>query len=84
MGASAEVLRRYFDNDTISYTFTAAGLTRSFSSLSQAEAEVVDARMFGGIHFHTGCEQGLRLGEQVGRFLTQHALEPVKKAAKKD
>ena len=33
-----------------------------------------------GIHFRTGCEQGIRMGEQVGRFVIQHALKPVKKA----
>jgi hypothetical protein len=84
MGASAEVLRRYFGTDAISYTFTAAGITRSYSSLSQAAAEAVDARVFGGIHFRTGCEQGVRLGAQVGRFVIQHALEPVMIADSKD
>jgi len=83
-GAAVEVLRRYFGTDDLPYTFTAAGVTRSFSNLSQAEAEAVDARVFGGIHFRTGCEQGIRMGEQVGRFVVQHALEPVKKAKKKD
>jgi hypothetical protein len=82
-GAALEVLRRYFGTDAISYTFTAAGSTRSYSSLSQAAAEAVDARVFGGIHFRTSCEQGVRMGAQVGRFVIQHALEPVK-ADKKD
>jgi hypothetical protein len=77
-GAAVEVLRRFFGTDAISYTFTAAGITRSYSSLSQAAAEAVDARVFGGIHFRTGCEQGVRMGAQVGRFVFQHALEPVK------
>jgi hypothetical protein len=77
-GAAVEVLRRFFGTDAISYTFTAAGITRSYRSLSQAAAEAVDARVFGGIHFRTGCEQGVRMGAQVGRFVIQHALEPVK------
>ena len=50
-----EVLRRFFGTDDIAYTFTAAGLTRSYASLSQAAAEAVDARVFGGMHFRTGC-----------------------------
>ena len=77
-GAALEVLRRFFGTDDIAYTMTAAGLTRSFSSLSQAGAEAVDARVFGGMHFRTGCVQGLKQGEKVGRFVILHALKEIK------
>jgi hypothetical protein len=77
-GAALEVLRQYFETDAIAYTFTAAGVTRSYSSLSQAGDESVDARVFGGMHFRTGCERGLRQGEHVARFVVKHHLEPVK------
>jgi hypothetical protein len=77
-GAAVEVLRRYFGTDDIAYTFTAGPDTRSFASLSQAEHEAVDARVFGGIHFRSGCDQGARQGEQVGRFVIQHSLRPLK------
>jgi hypothetical protein len=83
-GAALEVLRRFFDTDDIAYTMTAAGLTRSFTSLSQAGAEAVDARVFGGMHFRTGCVQGLKQGEKVGRFIILHALKPLKGKAKKN
>jgi hypothetical protein len=82
-GAALEVLRRFFGTDDIAYTLThPAGLTRSFSSLSQAEAEAVDARVFGGMHFRTGCVQGIRQGNKVGRFVIQHALKELKGKAK--
>ncbi len=77
-GAAVEVLRRYFGTDDIAYTFTAGPDTRSFGSLSQAAAEAVDARVFGGMHFRTGCVQGVRQGEQVGRFVIEHSLRPLK------
>jgi hypothetical protein len=77
-GAAVEVLRRFFGTDDIAYTFTAGPDTRSFSNLSQAAAESVDARVFGGIHFRTGCVEGVRHGEQVGRFVFQHSLLPAK------
>ncbi|HEX5108833.1 MAG TPA: vanadium-dependent haloperoxidase [Vicinamibacterales bacterium] len=83
-GAALEVMRRFFGTDDIAYTMTAAGLTRSFTSLSHAGAEAVDARVFGGMHFRTGCVQGLRQGEKVGRFVILHALKPLKGKAKKD
>jgi len=76
-GAALEVLRRYFGTDKIAYTFTAVGITRSYSSLSEAAAEAVDARVFGGMHFRTGCVVGIRQGEQVGRFVIQNSLRPL-------
>jgi hypothetical protein len=81
-GAGTEVLRRYFGTDHIAYTLTApppTNLTRSFTSLSQAASEAVDARVFGGMHFRTGCVRGVIQGKQVGRFVFQHALRPLRK-----
>jgi hypothetical protein len=77
-GAAVEVLRRYFGSDDIGYTFTAAGVTRSYASLSQAANEAVDARVFGGMHFRTGCVRGVTQGEQVGRFVFLHYLKPLR------
>lgn len=74
VGAGLEVLRRYFRTDSLPYTMTAAGLTRSFSRLAQADAEAVGARVFGGMHFRTGCARGIIQGRQVGRFVIQHSL----------
>jgi hypothetical protein len=77
-GAAVKVLRRFFGTNDIAYTLTVGTLTRSYSSLSQAAAESVDARVFGGMHFRTGCVHGVRHGEQVGRFVIQHELRPLK------
>ena len=76
--AAVEVLRRTFGTDNLPYTFTAAGITRSFATLTQATDEAVDARVFGGMHFRSGCIQGVRQGEHVGRFAIQHALRALK------
>jgi hypothetical protein len=86
-GAATEVLRRYFGTDDIGYTFTTpapTSITRTFTSLSQASAEAVDARVFGGMHFRTGCVHGVRHGEQVGRFVFQHELRPVNSGRKRE
>jgi hypothetical protein len=69
------VLRSYFDTDRIAYTLTtASGLTRSYRSLSQAGFEAVDARVFGGMHFRTGCVRGLMQGGDVGRYVFKNSL----------
>ena len=85
-GAAVEVLRRWFRTDDLAWTRTVISPTplpsmtieRSFASLSQAAAESVDARVFGGMHFRTGCVHGVRQGEKVGRFVTQHSLKPLR------
>lgn len=79
VGAGLEVLRRYFRTDTLPYTLTtAAGLTRSFERLVEADAEAVSARVFGGMHFRSGCRRGILQGRQVGRYVIEHSLRPVK------
>ena len=34
------------------------GVVRSFPNFPAALAEIVDARVFGGIHFRTACDDG--------------------------
>lgn len=85
VGAAVEVVRRYFGTDDIPFTFTARDvfivpgqeMTRSYDSLSQATEESVDARVYGGMHFREGCVKGVRQGEKVGRYITQHYLKPL-------
>ncbi len=83
--AAAEVLGRFFDedDDDISFSTTSGnpfpGITRSFTSFSQAAQENADSRVYAGIHFRKTCTDGLRQGERVGRFAYKHYLRPVKK-----
>jgi hypothetical protein len=80
-GASAEVLRRFFDNDDVPITTTSgvpfAGLTRSYTSFSQAAAENGDSRVYAGIHFRSAVEDGIKQGEKIGHFVFRHALQPL-------
>jgi PAP2 superfamily len=79
--AAAEVLARFFGTDAISFTTTSGapfpGITRSFTSFSQAAQENADSRIYAGIHFRTACRDGVRQGKQVGRYAFRHALQPV-------
>jgi hypothetical protein len=74
--AAARVLAHYFGERT---AFTATndalpGQTRSFATFSAALDEIVDARVFGGIHFRTACEAGQVLGNSVGEYVLRHSL----------
>ena len=70
-GAAATVLARFFGSDQVAFTMTSgppfAGITRSFRSFSQAAQENADSRVYAGIHFRSACEDGIKLGKQIGR-----------------
>ena len=51
--------------------------TRSFGSFSQAIDEIVEARIWAGLHYRTADLQGLGLGLKVAKYTAAHALQPV-------
>jgi hypothetical protein len=76
-GSFVKTLQQFFGTDRIAWSDTNnAGLTRSFTRLSQAIDEIVDARVWSGIHFRTADEQGERMGEQVARYRDKHYFQP--------
>jgi hypothetical protein len=50
------------------------GVSRPFHSFSAALEEVMNARVFGGIHFRTATVDGTALGIAVGDYVESHAL----------
>jgi membrane-associated phospholipid phosphatase len=75
-GAAARVLSHYFgENTALTVTNDALpGQMRIFSSFSAALEEIVNARVFGGIHFRTDCTAGQALGNSVGEYVIKHSL----------
>ncbi len=69
--------------DQVSFSVTSgapfAGITRSFTSFSQAARESADSRVYAGIHFRSACEDGLSLGRKIGQRAVSLYLQPVKK-----
>ena len=57
---------------TIQMTFF--GATRTWQTFDQAIAEVIDARVYSGIHFRNSDEVGAKLGRQVAHFVMTHAF----------
>jgi hypothetical protein len=78
-GAAARVLSHYFgENTAITVTNDALpGQMRGFSSFSAALEEIVNARVFGGIHFRTDCNAGQALGTSVGEYVVKHSLRRI-------
>ena len=81
-GAMAFVLKELFGDApgfVIEATSSQApGFVRHWQTFSEGVDEVVDARVYSGIHFRTADEVGARLGRQVAHFVLTHALRPVR------
>jgi hypothetical protein len=65
-------MRHFFGTDAFEFTIDSnfAGVTtpvRSYSSFSQAIDEVIDARVYGGMHYRSSSEVGARMGRKVAR-----------------
>jgi hypothetical protein len=50
---------------------------RTFDRFSEALKELIDARVWGGIHFRTADVQGAVLGKKVAHWERKHYFQPV-------
>lgn len=78
-GAMAFVLRSIF-GDNPGYLIearssTAPDFVRYWQTFSEGVDEVIDARVYSGIHFRTADVAGARMGRQVAQFVLTHALK---------
>lgn len=70
-GSMTATMRTFFGTDQVSWTDTnAAGRTRSFTRASDAAEEVIDARVWSGIHFRTADEQGAEIASRIVQWQT--------------
>jgi hypothetical protein len=53
---------------------TNPGFARQWTTFSEGVDEVINARIYSGIHFRTSDESGARVGRQVARFVFTQAL----------
>ena len=73
--AMAAILEQVFGDDPgVQFVVTLDGITRQWSTFDEGVDEVIEARIYSGIHFRTADEVGARLGRQVARFASTHAL----------
>ena len=84
-GSIVATLQNFFHTDRIAFSDTnVGGLTRSWDRLSEAIEEIVDARVWSGIHFRTADEQGHRIGRQVAKFRDHHYFQPARRDGEDD
>ncbi len=81
-GAISHTLQLFFRSDVLSFQMTTTNVlalqkTRTFTRLSQAEQEVLDARVLSGIHYRNSDITARRQGRRVANWVFRHYLRPV-------
>ena len=78
-GSIVYTLQDYFGTDKADFSATSAtsGATRSFTRFSQAINEIIDARVYSGLHFRTADVQGSIIGKKAAHWRQQHYFQPV-------
>lgn len=81
-GAYTGILQLFFGSDELTFTVRTtsplvANAERHYSRISVAAQEVVDARIFLGIHFRFADVEGRRLGDRVAHWTFMKSLRPV-------
>jgi len=78
--AFVQTLQNFFGTDKIAFSAFSnkSCTTRNFERFSDALKEVIDARVWAGIHFRTADVQGAVLGNKVAHYLRRHYFQPVR------
>lgn len=78
-GALAEALHQFFGTKdlTITLSSTVTNTTRTFYRTDDLVKEIVDARIFGGMHFRTSVIQGKVQGTKTAKWVAKHFFLPL-------
>jgi hypothetical protein len=78
-GAVVETLKNFFGTDSVSFNVSSSltGTTRAFNRFSEMLKEIIDARVWAGIHFRTADTQGHVIGRKVAQYLIMHDFRAV-------
>jgi PAP2 superfamily len=81
-GAVSHMLRLFFGSDELTFQMTTTNAlapqkTRTFTRFSQAEQEVINARVYVGIHYRNSDTTARAQGVRVANWVFKHSLRPV-------
>lgn len=77
-GAALAILRHFFGKDSLSFSLTSTtlpGVTRQFTSLTQAGREISLSRIYVGYHFRMAVDSGEAMGKKIGDYIFNHSLK---------
>jgi hypothetical protein len=76
-GAAAEMLKLFFRTDRVNFSVIGANSVRDYTRFSDVAQDVVDARIYMGIHFRFPDMAGRTSGSRVARYVYKHFLRSV-------
>jgi hypothetical protein len=79
-GALMETVRTFYGTKKVRFTFASSVSgtgPRSYERTDDKIKEVLDARVWGGMHFRTSGEHGAELGKNVAKYIAKHHFQPV-------
>jgi len=81
-GAITRVLELFFGTDVLTFQMTttnpnALQKTRTFTSFSEAEDQVIDARVYVGIHYRTSDRTARAQGLRVANWVFKNSFRPI-------
>jgi len=78
--ATLGAMQNFFGTDKIAFNIVSSRFPtqpRHYERFSLALKEVIDARVWGGIHFRTADEQGAVIGKKVAHWERRHYFQAV-------
>ena len=77
--AYAEALAAFFGTKKVEITLssTVTNSARAFDNTDEIVKEIIDARVFGGMHYRTSGRDGANIGKKVTRWMTKYYFQPV-------
>jgi hypothetical protein len=84
-GASLTVLQMFFGTDNAEFDVRSSRAAmlpllpnpRHFSQFSDPLNEIIEARIWAGLHYRTADVQGLKLGQEVAHYARLHYFQPL-------
>ena len=77
--SSLSAMKAFFGDETPFYVTSSQfpGEQRPFERFSDAISEIIEARIWGGLHFRNADVQGATLGKRVVRYVRLHWFQPL-------
>jgi hypothetical protein len=74
-GAAVDTMQDFYGRDEATFSGTTpGGVTRQFTSFSQVRDDIVEARIWSGIHFRFADTEGAEIGRKVAQWGNRHGF----------